>query len=114
MILNLTDKEAYAIMQTLTSGSSLTTNTGLELGEGLEEVGSEASTEQINVEALESGKAKLETAMKRSDDKLSRALDNAISSLTDSGFDSDQIAALQSARTKATEHNLEKYPKKKK
>lgn len=105
MIINLTDQEAFAIMQKL--NSNLGTGAGLNLGEAIDE------STQVNLESLESGKVKLEAAMKRSDNKLSRALDGAISSLTASGFDSSQIEALQSARTKATEHNSEKYPKKK-
>ena len=103
MILNLTDSEALAISQKLQEPKAIGESIpGLE-GEG-----------EIVIDALslESGTGKLEAAMKKSDDKLSRSLNSAISSLTASGFDAAQIEALQGARTKAAEHNLKKYPSK--
>lgn len=109
MIVNFTDSEALAISQKLQERS-----TGV-----LEPIlGGESSIDgsrvELDIASLESAIEKLETAMKRSDAKVSRSLDNAISSLTASGFDSDQIEALQGAKDKATEHNLKKYPSKEK
>jgi hypothetical protein len=47
--------------------------------------------------------------MQKSDAKLGRSLDYAISSLESSGFDSEQIEALRGAKDKATLHNDLKY-----
>ena len=94
MILHLTDAEALALSQSL-SGA----NTGT-IGEGPVE---------LNAEALKSAKAKLQAAMQKSDAKLGRSLDYAISSLEGSGFDSDQIEALRGAKNKAALHNDKKY-----
>ena len=91
MILHLTDAEALALSQQ----SRVSTGT-LE------------GPAEVNV-ALESAKAKLQEAMQKSDAKLSRSLDYAISSLESSGFDNDQIEALRGAKDKATLHNDKKY-----
>lgn len=98
MVLHLTDAEAYALSQKLQAEPS---------GFGEEE------PVTIDLEALESAKLKLKSAMKKADATLTRTLDNAISSLTASGFDSDQIDALSSANSKASEHNSKKYADKK-
>ena len=105
MILNLTDSEALAISQKLQEEKTI--------GSAIPGLGEEGELEiVIDALSLASGIGKLETAMKKSDDKLSRTLNSAISSLTASGFDAIQIAALQSAKDKAAEHNLKKYPSK--
>tara|TARA_B110000259_G_scaffold169620_1_gene199662 strand:- start:28 stop:327 length:300 start_codon:yes stop_codon:yes gene_type:complete len=93
MILHLTDAEALALSQQ----SRVSTGT-LE------------GPAEVNV-ALESAKAKLQEAMQKSDAKLSRSLDYAISSLESSGFDNDQIEALRGAKDKAALHNDKKYVK---
>ena len=92
MILHLTDAEALALSQ------SLRANT-------------EESPVEVNIAALLSAKAKLQEAMQKSDAKLSRSLDYAISSLESSGFDNDQIEALRGAKDKAALHNDKKYVK---
>ena len=108
MILNLTDSEALAISQKLQEEKAV--------GESIPGLGGEAAFGELEIIidplALASAIGKLDAAMKKSDDKLSRTLSSAISSLTASGFDSVQIAALQSAKDKAAEHNLKKYPSK--
>ena len=101
MILNLTDAEALALSQQLRV--KIGTISG-DIGEGLD-----GGTSAINLEALESGKAKLQAAMQKSDAKLGRSLDYAIASLESSGFDSDQLAALRGAKDKAVLHNDLKY-----
>jgi hypothetical protein len=85
MILNLTDAEALALSQKL------------------------RGKDEPNAEVLETAKTKLEAAMQKSDAKLSRSLDYAISSLESSGFDSEQLTALRGAKDKATIHNESKY-----
>ena len=85
MILNLTDAEALALSQRLRGKT------------------------EPNAEVLETATAKLEAAMQKSDAKLSRSLDYAISSLESSGFDSEQLTALRGAKDKATIHNESKY-----
>ena len=102
MIINLTDAEALALSQQL---EAKPLGGGLLLGEGLEDA------TEVNVEALESAKAKLQAAMQKSDAKLGRSLDYAISSLESSGFDNDQIEALRGAKDKAALHNDKKYVK---
>ena len=106
MILHITDAEALALSQALpfkSPGSEL-----LDGGLG----GLEDSPSALNIEALESAKAKLQAAMQKADAKLGRSLDYAISSLEDSGFDSEQIEALRGAKEKAALHNESKYAKK--
>ena len=88
MILNLTDAEALALSQRLRGKT------------------------EPNAEVLETATAKLEAAMQKSDAKLGRSLDYAISSLESSGFDSDQLQALRGAKDKANLHNESKYVKK--
>jgi|TARA_R110000764_G_scaffold83497_1_gene164150 hypothetical protein len=85
MILNLTDAEALALSQRLRGKT------------------------EPNAEVLETATAKLEAAMQKSDAKLGRSLDYAISSLESSGFDSEQLTALRGAKDKATIHNESKY-----
>tara|TARA_R110002074_G_scaffold233194_2_gene404848 strand:+ start:625 stop:951 length:327 start_codon:yes stop_codon:yes gene_type:complete len=101
MILHLTDAEALAISQKLQEKSG-----AIELGEG--------AVTEINIESLNSAITKIQAGMIKSDEKLSRTLNTAIASLTSSGFDIDQIAALQGAKLKAEEHNAKKYPSKSK
>ena len=102
MIISLTDAEALALSQQL-QAKARTIGGTLIVGDGLAEV---------NVEALESAKTKIQAAMQKSDAKLGRSLDYAISSLESSGFDSEQLTALRGAKDKATIHNESKYVKK--
>tara|TARA_R110002074_G_scaffold285089_1_gene456927 strand:- start:36 stop:398 length:363 start_codon:yes stop_codon:yes gene_type:complete len=107
MILHITETEALAFSQALRSktgpiGDNIVKDPFLG---GSIEVGSAA----VNIEALESGKAKLKAAMEKSDAKLDRSLDYVISSLEGSGFDIDQLEALRGAKEKAALHNDEKY-----
>jgi hypothetical protein len=99
MIINFTDAEALALSQSLRVRTQTIGDTFL-IGEGLG---------QVNEEALESAKAKLQAAMQKSDAKLGRSLDYAIASLEDSGFDGDQLEALRGAKNKAALHNELKY-----
>ena len=110
MIINLTDAEALALSKALQAeplGGGVLVG-GLEEG-GLEEGGLEKSPAALNIEALRSAKAKLQAAMQKSDAKLGRSLDYAISSLEGSGFDSDQLEVLRGAKNKAALHNESKY-----
>tara|TARA_R110002050_G_scaffold131968_1_gene253849 strand:+ start:130 stop:492 length:363 start_codon:yes stop_codon:yes gene_type:complete len=110
MIINLTDAEALALSQALQTeplGGGVLAG-GLEEG-GLEEGGLEKSPSTLNIEALNSAKAKLRAAMQKADAKLGRSLDYAISSLEGSGFDGDQLEALRGAKEKAAVHNESKY-----
>tara|TARA_B110000879_G_C10713080_1_gene333664 strand:+ start:90 stop:437 length:348 start_codon:yes stop_codon:yes gene_type:complete len=106
MILHITETEALAFSQVLRStrpiGDDITNNP--LLGEGFGGVPAE-----VDILALESGKAKLKAAMEKSDAKLGRSLDYVISSLEGSGFDIDQIEALRGAKEKAARHNDKKY-----
>ena len=105
MILHLTDSEALALSQRLTVK---TQTVGDGILEGIGGVTSAGPT-LTNIEALESAKAKLRAAMQKSDAKLGRSLDYAISSLESSGFDSDQLEALRGAKDKVALHNDKKY-----
>jgi len=100
MILHLTDPEALAVSKKLQEKSGV-----IDLGEAVI---------PIDIESLNSAIIKIQAGMIKSDEKLSRTLDTAIASLTSSGFDVDQIAALQSAKDKAEEHNAKKYSSKSK
>jgi len=99
MILHLTDTEAYALSLKLQAST-----TTIDLGEG--GIGERAEIDPV---ALASAIVKLEAGMRKSDEKLTRTLDSAISSLTASGFATDQLEALTSARSKANDHNQKKY-----
>jgi hypothetical protein len=100
MIINLTDSEALAI------ATKLQERPGpidvIDIGDG-------AISGEVDEESLNSAIAKIQAGMVKSDNKLSRTLNIAIESLTSSGFDVDQITALQTAKNKAEEHNAKKY-----
>ena len=104
MIINLTDAEAFSWSKELQAKPL----SGEFPQEGIEE-----GPTEVSIEALERGKAKLKAAMQKSDAKLSRRLNYAISSLESSGFDTVEIEALKGARDKAALHNDLKYESKK-
>ena len=104
MILHITETEALAFSQVL--GSKTEPIGGNIIKNPLPVERIEAA---VNIEALESGKAKLKAAMEKSDAKLNRSLDYVISSLEGSGFDIDQLEALRGAKEKAAIHNDKKY-----
>ena len=103
MILHLTDIEALALSQQLRAKAASAGDT-IVIGEG-----AAGGSSAVNVQALESAMVKLQAAMQKSDAKLGRSLDYAISSLESSGFDSEQLTALRGAKDKATIHNESKY-----
>mgnify|MGYP003646143921 CR=1 FL=1 len=104
MIINLTDAEALALSQRLRAKTTPVEDP-IEEGEGV--------LAEINAQALESVTGKLRAAMEKSDAKLARRLDYAISSLEVSGFDTVELEALKGARDKAALHNDSKYESKK-
>tara|TARA_B110000977_G_C10879123_1_gene416767 strand:- start:294 stop:665 length:372 start_codon:yes stop_codon:yes gene_type:complete len=112
MILHLTDAEAFAISRKLQEKKTGIDPGTIDLKDGVGEgVIGEGVGSLVDIQALDSAIAKIQAGMIKSDEKLSRTLNTAIASLTSSGFDVSQIAALQSAKDKAEEHNAKKYLK---